>query len=101
MSDRYILLKDDVYRRPSFVNFSREHHPEIHEAELALHESLHRVARLISEPLGFNRTQRYTHSLPEALASLLARVDADAGIVAAVAYLESRGYEISKGGNHE
>jgi hypothetical protein len=96
MSDRYLLLGDDVYRRPSFVNFSREHHPEIHDAELSLHESLHRVARLISEPLNFTRAQRYTHSLPEALASLLARVDAGAGIVAAAAFLESRGYSVVK-----
>jgi hypothetical protein len=94
MTDRYIFIGDDKYRRPNFTHFSREHHEDIHEAELALHEALHRVARLISEPLGFDRTQRYTHSLPEALASLLARVDADAGIVAAVAFLESRGYSV-------
>jgi hypothetical protein len=101
MSDKFVIVGDDVYLKPRFIHFSSQHHESIFDAQTELHERLHRVARLISEPLNFSIAQRNTHALPEVVAGMLSRTDQGAAIAACVAFLESKGYSIVKGGDHQ
>jgi hypothetical protein len=86
------------YRTPTIELFTHHDDAEIVEAERVLHENVHCCARLVGYKLNFTRAQRITHAVPEVLAGLLDRSDEGAAKVAAMTYLESRGYEVHKKG---
>jgi hypothetical protein len=86
------------YRKPTMEYFNRRDAPELYEREEAAQEAVELVAREISRLLNFDRGQFFTHAVPEALAGLLDAFDQEVSILAATAYLESRGYEIQKKG---
>jgi hypothetical protein len=83
------------YRKPSMPYFSAREAPDLYEGKEELRTALGSVAEQIARLFSFTKTQFYTHAMPEAIASLLDASDEDASIIAAVAYLESRGFKVS------
>jgi hypothetical protein len=68
----------------------------LEDAELALLEKMHNLASLLSKIEGWDRSQRYSHSIPQIIFELLGRTDEGAAIVASIAFLESLGYIVEE-----
>ena len=83
------------YRKPAMAYLSAREAPDLYEREEELHTALESVARELSRLFGFTRKQLFTHAIPEAPACLLEAYDEGASIIAAEAYLESKGFKVS------
>jgi hypothetical protein len=81
------------YKKPEIVAFNES--PRLTDVGILLAEDLHHVAREISRLRGFTRDERDTHSIPSALAAMLNAFDKSAAIMAATAYLETRGFIVT------
>jgi hypothetical protein len=89
-----IIINGLRYRKPTMEHVSEQDAPRLFELEERLHECVHNVASELSRIHGFHREQRYTHGVPQALASLLDSSDMAAAILAASTYLESQGFNV-------
>ncbi|MCI0391000.1 MAG: hypothetical protein MOB07_19825 [Acidobacteria bacterium] len=92
MTQAEIIAKG--YRKPTFTPIASKDAPALYRAEEKEIEAVEIVARNLCAHLGFTLDQTYTHALPEALANLLEAFDNNASILAATAYLETKGFRI-------
>ncbi len=92
MTQAEIIAKG--YRKPTFTPIGSEEAPSLYRAEEKAIEAVEIVAKNLCAHLGFTLDQTYTHGLPEALANLLEAYDNNASILAAMAYLETKGFKI-------
>jgi hypothetical protein len=95
------IVNGKRYRKPTMEFFSERDAPQLRKLREALDEAVENTAKELSRLMGFTRQELYTHAVPEALASLLDSCDEDASILAAMAYLESRGFKVMESRNHE
>jgi hypothetical protein len=89
-----IILYGKRYRKPTMEHLDQQEAPRLFELEERLHECVHNVASELSRIHGFNREERFTHAVPQALASLLDSSDMAAAILAATVYLECQGFKV-------
>jgi hypothetical protein len=81
------------YRKPIMPSIGSEA-TALYDAEAALADSIESVIKELSKVLGFSPLQKWTHAVPEVLASILQSYDDKAAILAAIAYLEGQGFKV-------
>jgi hypothetical protein len=91
-------MNADEYRKPTMLYISRRQAPDLYDVEAQLEDAIDAVAAELAAVLGFTASQKYTHTIPELLASILESYDQNASILAATAYLENKGYEVIRRG---
>jgi hypothetical protein len=83
-----------IYRKPTLAKISVEAAPGFYVAKSHLQQAIAAAGWELAQVLGFTGTELYTHAIPEGLARILAAYDGDAAVLAATAYLETKGYKI-------
>jgi hypothetical protein len=83
-----------IYRKPTLAKISVEAAPDFYVAKSHLEQAIAAAGLELAQVLGFAGTELYTHAMPEILARILAAYDGDASVLAATAYLETKGYEV-------
>lgn len=70
---------------------------KLYRLERSRNEIIKEAAKEHGKILGFDSDQFWTHSLPEQIAATLESFDKQASEIAAIAWLERRGYTVTKG----
>jgi hypothetical protein len=84
------------FRKPTLRKISVETAPEFYVAKSHLEQAIAAAGLELAKALGFTGTELYTHAMPEILARILVAYDGAASVLAATAYLESKGYRIEQ-----
>jgi hypothetical protein len=66
----------------------------LYAAEAMMADAIDGVMKELANVLGFSPMQKWTHCVPEVLASILQSYDDKAAILAAIAYLEGQGFKV-------
>jgi hypothetical protein len=84
------------YRIPTFKRTEARDAVKLYHAESRALKEIDAAARELGEILGFDKSEFWTHSLPEELATILESYDNGAAEAAAIAYLRKAGFTITK-----
>jgi hypothetical protein len=83
-----------IYRKPTLDKISVEAAPGFYVVKSHLEQAIAATGLELARVFGYTETELYTHAIPEVLARILAAYDGDASVLAATAYLETKGYEV-------
>jgi hypothetical protein len=92
--DQFLIINGLRYRKPHLV--SHHNFERLENVGLDLLEKLHNFSSVIARIEGFQRDQRFTHSMPETILWLLETNDEGASVVASITYLETHGFIIRR-----
>jgi hypothetical protein len=94
--DQFLIINGRRYRKPKFIPYDKKTFEMMKRLGLNFLEASHNYSSAIAKLKGFERDQRFTHSMPEALLWLLEIGDEGSSIVASIAFLELHGFIVTE-----
>jgi hypothetical protein len=93
-NEQFVLVFGRCYRKPHPIPFNKETFEKMEAISLDLFEKLHNWCSALSKIEGYQREERFTHVMPQALLLLLEKNDEGASIIAAQTFLEAHGFKV-------
>lgn len=93
-TEQFVLVYGRRYRKPHPIPFNGETFKQMEAISLELFEKLHNWCSAFSKVEGYQRDERFTHAMPQALLELLEKNDDGASIVAAQTFLEAHSFKV-------